>query len=111
VPTATSRACWAATFVTSGLISLEEAVRRLAALPAQNLKLDRRGRLATGFFADVVVFDPATIRDKATYAEPHQYAEGVQHVFVNGVQVLKDGVQTGARPGRVIRGPGWRRLA
>jgi len=97
--------------VTSGLISLEEAVRRLAALPAQNLKLDRRGRLATGFFADVVVFDPATIRDKATYAEPHQYAEGVQHVFVNGVQVLKDGVQTGARPGRVIRGPGWRRLA
>ena len=88
------------------LISLEEAVRRLAASPAENLKLDRRGRLAKDFFADVVVVDPPTIRDKATYAEPHQYAEGVQHVFVNGVQVLKDGVHTGARPGRVVRGPG-----
>ena len=91
------------------LIPLEEAVRRLAALPAENLKLDRRGRLAVGSFADVVVFDPARIRDQATYAEPHQYAEGVQEVFVNGVQVLKEGEHTGARPGRVIRGPGVRR--
>ena len=90
------------------VISLEEAVRRLAALPAENLKLDRRGRLAEGYFADVVLFDPVSIRDRATYAEPHQYAEGVQHVFVNGVQVLKDGQHTGARPGRVVRGPGWR---
>jgi N-acyl-D-amino-acid deacylase len=90
------------------LIPLEEAVRRLAALPAENLKLDRRGRLAPGFFADVVVFDPASVCDRATYAEPHQYADGVQHVLVNGVQVLKAGKHTGARPGRVVRGPGWR---
>jgi N-acyl-D-amino-acid deacylase len=89
------------------LIPLEEAVRRLAALPAENLKLAGRGRLGPGFFADVVVFDPASIRDKATYAEPHQYAEGVRHVLVNGVPVLKDGEHTGARPGRVIRGPGY----
>ena len=91
------------------LIPLEEAVRRLAALPAENLKLDRRGRLAPGFFADVVVFDPASVCDRATYAEPHQYADGVQHVLVNGVQVLKAGKHTGARQGRVVRGPGWRR--
>jgi N-acyl-D-amino-acid deacylase len=89
------------------LIPLQEAVRRLAALPAENLKLDRRGRLAPGFFADVVIFDPATIRDKASYAEPHQYAEGVEHVLVNGVQVLKNGEHTGARPGRVVRGPSY----
>ena len=86
------------------LIPLEEAVRRLAALPAQNLRLDRRGRLASGYFADVVVFDPAAVRDTATYAQPHQYAEGVHDVFVNGVQVLRAGEHTGARPGRVIRG-------
>jgi N-acyl-D-amino-acid deacylase len=90
-----------------GLIPLQEAVRRLAALPAENLKLAGRGRLAPGFLADIVVFNPAGIRDKATYAEPHQYAEGVQHVLVNGVQVLKDGEHTGARPGRVVRGPGY----
>ncbi len=76
-------------------------------LPAANLKLDRRGRLAPGYFADVVVFDPDTIQDHATYAEPHQYATGMVHVFVNGVQVLKDGEHTGATPGRVVRGPGW----
>ena len=88
------------------LIPLEEAVRRLAALPAQNLRLDRRGQLASGYFADVVVFDPAAVRDTATYAQPHQYAEGVHDVFVNGVQVLRAGEHTGARPGRVIRGSG-----
>src|SRR5919202_2349645 len=88
------------------LIPLEEAVRRLAALPAQKLRLDRRGRLASGYFADVVVFDPAAVRDTATYAQPHQYAEGDDDVFVNGVQVLRAGEHTGARPGRVIRGSG-----
>jgi N-acyl-D-aspartate/D-glutamate deacylase len=90
------------------VISLEQAVQRLASLPAENLKLDRRGRLAAGYFADVVVFDPARVRDTATYAQPHSYAEGVRDVLVNGVPVLRDGEHTNARPGRVIRGPGWR---
>lgn len=89
------------------VIPLSEAVRRLTALPAENLKIERRGRIAPGYFADVVVFDPATIEDHATFEQPHQYATGVLHVFVNGVQVLKDGEHTGATPGRVVRGPGW----
>ncbi|MBW2495065.1 MAG: D-aminoacylase [Deltaproteobacteria bacterium] len=89
------------------LISLEEAIRKLAALPCQNLWLDRRGELKEGFFADVVVFDPGQIQDHATFVEPHQYATGMLHVFVNGTQVLKDGEHTGATPGRVVRGPGW----
>jgi len=89
------------------VISLEEAVRKLAALPAQNMKIDRRGELKQGFFADVVVFDADTIRDNATFVEPHQYATGMLHVFVNGEQVLRDGEHTGATPGRVVRGPGW----
>ena len=88
------------------LVSLEDAVRRLSALPAENLGLDRRGRLAPGMFADVVVFDPATIADRATFEKPHQYAVGMRHVFVNGVQVLKDGQHTGATPGRALKGPG-----
>jgi N-acyl-D-amino-acid deacylase len=91
-----------------GVISLEEAVRRLTSLPASNLGIRRRGSLEPGYFADVVVFDPATIIDHATYSEPHQYASGVVHVFVNGVQVLRDGEHTGALPGRVVRGPGWK---
>lgn len=90
-----------------GLIPLEEAVRRLTTLPASNLKLRRRGALKPGYFADVVVFDPKEIRDHATFAEPHQYATGVVHVFVNGTAVLRDGEHTGATPGRVVRGPGW----
>jgi N-acyl-D-amino-acid deacylase len=90
------------------VIPLEEAIRRLTSLPAGNLKLHRRGSLAVGHLADVVVFDPATIQDRATFDHPHQYATGVVHVFVNGVQVLKDGEHTGAKPGRVVRGPGWR---
>jgi N-acyl-D-amino-acid deacylase len=89
------------------LIPLEKAIRKLAALPAENLGIERRGRLEEGFFADVVVFDPQTIRDHATYLEPHQYATGMVHVFVNGTQVLRDGEHTGATPGRVVRGPGW----
>ena len=93
---------------TEKLLSLEEAVRRLTHFPATNLKLDRRGLLAPGYYGDVVVFDPATIIDHATFEAPHQYATGVVHVFVNGVQVLKDGNHTGATPGRFVRGPGWK---
>lgn len=92
-----------------GLIPLEEAVRRLAALPADNLRLDRRGRLLPGHFADVVIFDPATIQDHATFDRPHQYATGVRDVLVNGVPVLRDGEHTGATPGRVVDGPGRKR--
>ena len=85
-----------------------DAVRRLTAFPAENLGLTRRGRLKPGAFADVVVFDPATIQDHATFDKPHQYATGVRDVFVNGQQVLKNGEHTGARPGRVVRGRGWK---
>jgi N-acyl-D-amino-acid deacylase len=88
------------------VITLPEAIRRLSAFPATNLGLDRRGFLKEGMFADVVVFDPATIADRATYEKPHQYAVGVKHVFVNGVQVIKDGRHTGAKPGRALWGPG-----
>ena len=88
------------------VISLSEAIRRLSGLPATNLGLDRRGFLKTGMFADVVVFDPQTIADRATFENPHQYSVGVKHVFVNGVQVLKDGEHTGAKPGRALWGPG-----
>jgi N-acyl-D-amino-acid deacylase len=91
------------------VIPLEEAIRRLTGLPAANLKLDRRGLLKEGCFADVVVFDPAKIQDHATFDRPHQYSTGVLHVFVNGTQVLKNGEHTGAKPGRVVRGPGWKR--
>jgi N-acyl-D-aspartate/D-glutamate deacylase len=88
------------------VITLPEAVRRLSALPASNLGLDHRGMLKEGMFADVVVFDPATIADRATFEKPHQYAIGMKHVFVNGMQVLKDGEHTGAKPGRALWGPG-----
>ncbi len=91
-----------------GVISLEEAIRKLTSLPTSNLGIEERGRLAEGFFADVVVFDPATIIDNATYDEPHQLATGVAHVFVNGVQVLEDAQPTGEMSGRFVRGPGWR---
>ena len=85
------------------LITLEEAVRRLTSLPASNLKIKKRGSLSVGNYADIVVFDPARIQDNATFENPHQYATGVFHVFVNGVQVLKDGEHTGVMPGRAIR--------
>ena len=88
------------------VISLTEAVRRLTSLPATNLGLDHRGLLKEGMFADVVVFDPQTIADRATFENPHQLAVGVKHVFVNGVQVLKDGEHTGAKPGKALWGPG-----
>src|SRR5437588_13130659 len=88
------------------LLPLEQAIRKLTSLPATNLGLERRGTLKEGYFADVVVFDPQTIIDRATYDKPHQYAVGVKHVFVNGTQVLKDGEHTGAKPGRALSGLG-----
>lgn len=87
------------------VIPLEEAVRRLSSLPATNLGLENRGMLREGMFADVVIFDPAQIADRATFEKPHQYAIGMKHVFVNGVQVLKDGEHTGAKPGRAVLNP------
>jgi N-acyl-D-amino-acid deacylase len=89
------------------LLPLEEAIRRLTRLPAENWKLHGRGCLDQGCYADVVVFDPTTIGDRATFDEPQQYATGVRDVLVNGVPVLREGTHTGAYPGRVVRGPGW----
>lgn len=88
------------------IISLPEAVRRLARLPADNLELDRRGRIEEGYFADIVVFDPATVADRATYDNPHQYSVGVRDVIVNGRPALRDGEHTGTFPGRALYGPG-----
>jgi N-acyl-D-amino-acid deacylase len=88
------------------VLSMTDAIHRLSGLPAANLGLDHRGFLKEGMFADVVVFDPATITDHATFEKPHQYATGVKHVFVNGVQVIKNGEHTGAKPGRALWGPG-----
>lgn len=88
-------------------VSLAEAIRRLTALPASNLSLERRGRLKAGYFADVVVFDPARIQDHATYTEPNQLATGVRFVLVNGAVALEDGKATGAPTGRFVRGQGW----
>lgn len=89
------------------VIPLEEAIRKLTSLSAKKLKIKKRGVLKTGYYADVVIFDPNTIKDNATFEKPHQYATGVHHVFVNGVQVLKEGEPTGKAAGRVVRGPGW----
>ncbi|GAB4527480.1 MAG: D-aminoacylase [Parvularculaceae bacterium] len=89
------------------VIPLEEAIRKLTSFPAQNLKIRDRGRLEEGYYADIVIFDPETVTDHATFEEPHQLATGVNHVFVNGVAVLRDMEHTGATPGRVVRGPGW----
>ena len=91
-----------------GVITLEDGIRRLTSFPAQNLKIKRRGLLVPGYYADLVVFDPEKVKDIATFEHPHQYAEGVLHVWVNGQQVLKDGEHTGAMPGRFVRGPGYR---
>jgi len=85
---------------------LEEAIYKLSCLPAEHLKLQRRGRLKTVFFADIVLFYPATIQDHATFQQPHQYATGVSDVWVNGRAVLSKGNPTGATPGRFVKGPG-----
>ena len=90
------------------IIPIEQAVRRLSALPAHNLKLKNRGELKPGYFADIAIFDPRTISDRATFEKPHQYSTGMVHVFVNGTQALKNGEHTGAKPGQVVRGPGWK---
>jgi len=90
------------------VISLEEAIRKLTSLPAANLKIRKRGSIKAGFYADLAIFNPETIRDNATFETPQKYSTGMVHVFVNGVQVLKDGEHTGAMPGRVVRGPGWK---
>lgn len=93
------------------LIPLEEAVRRLTSLPAGNLNLLDRGALRPGYFGDVVIFDPATVGDRATFEKPHQYATGVRDVFVNGTAVLRGGDPTGATPGKAVRGSGWKRCS
>lgn len=91
------------------IISLQEAVRRMTSLPASNLKIRKRGRLVTGYYADVVIFDPKTINDQATFENPQQYAIGMNHVFINGTQVLNNGEHTNAKPGRIVYGPGWKK--
>ncbi len=90
------------------VITLEEAIRRLTSLPAETLKIGERGRLEPGYFADVAIFDPDAVADKATFEKPHQYSVGMLHVLVNGVPVVSDGEHTGATPGRAVRGPGWK---
>jgi dihydroorotase/N-acyl-D-amino-acid deacylase len=91
-----------------GIISLEDAVRKMSGAVAERLLIGDRGLLRPGMYADVVVFDPATIRENATYERPNQLSTGVREVFVNGVEVIRDGRHTGAKPGRIVRGPGWR---
>jgi len=90
-----------------GLLTLQQAIRKASALPAENLSIRERGRLEEGYYADVLVFDPETIIDKATFENPHQYSVGMEQVFVNGEQVIANGEHTGGKPGRVVRGPGW----
>jgi N-acyl-D-amino-acid deacylase len=90
------------------VLTMEEAIRKLTSLPASNLKIKKRGVLQSGYYADLAIFDPAKIQDHATFENPHQYSTGMVHVFVNGTQVLANGEHTGATPGRVVRGPGWK---
>jgi len=89
---------------------LQDAVYKLSKLPASNLKLIKRGELKTGYYADIVLFDPNTVQDHASYEKPLQYATGVTGVFVNGVQVIKNGEHTNAKPGRFIKGPGYKNV-
>jgi N-acyl-D-amino-acid deacylase len=90
------------------VISMAEAIRRLTSLPASNLKIEKRGSIQIGYYADLAIFDPVKIQDHATFENPHQYSTGMVHVFVNGIQVLENGEHTNAKPGRVVRGPGWK---
>ena len=90
------------------VITLPDAIRKLSKLPATNLKIRDRGELAAGYFADIVIFDPSTVSDHATFDAPHQYSTGMEHVIVNGEPVIHYGDHTGALPGQVVRGPGWR---
>ncbi len=90
------------------VIPMEEAIRKLTSLPASNMKIRKRGLLKKGYFADIVVFDPQTISDHATFSKPHQLSTGVTDVFVNGTRVLKNGEHTGEKPGRFVKGPGYR---
>jgi N-acyl-D-amino-acid deacylase len=90
------------------VISLEEAIRKLTSLPCDNLKIKKRGRLVVGNYADIVIFDPMKIQDKATFEKPHQLSEGMMHVFVNGTQVVNNGQHTNKKPGRFVKGPGWK---
>jgi N-acyl-D-amino-acid deacylase len=106
-----SRDCWVKYVRDEKVMTLQEAIRRMTSLPASNLKIERRGSIAVGNFADIVIFNPDAITDKATFEDAHQYAEGVVHVFVNGVQVLNNGNHTGAMPGKCVRGPGWKASA
>jgi N-acyl-D-amino-acid deacylase len=91
------------------LISLQEAIRKLTKLAASSLHISKRGELKPGYFADIIIFDPATVNDKASYEKPHQYSEGMLHVWVNGVQVLKNGEHTLEKPGRFVKGPGYKK--
>ncbi len=93
------------------LITWEDAIRRLTLLPASNLKIKKRGQLAVGYYADIAIFNPTTIRDLATFENPKVYSEGMVHVFVNGIQVLNEGEHTGAKPGRIVRGPGYKKVS
>jgi N-acyl-D-amino-acid deacylase len=91
------------------MLNLQQAVQQLSKLPATNLKLQKRGELKQGHYADIVIFDPRTVQDHATYEEPQQYATGISDVLVNGVQVIKNGEHTGASPGRFVKGPGYKK--
>lgn len=90
------------------VISLQEAIRKLTSLPCDNLKIQKRGRLKVGYYADILAFDLAKMKDNATFEKPHQLSEGMVHVFVNGQQVLKDGTHTGVKSGKFVKGPGWK---
>lgn len=89
-------------------LTMKEAIRRLTSLPAKNTGIQNRGSIEIDNYADIVIFDPKKVNDKATFEKPHQYAVGMKHVFVNGTQVLNNGIHTGAMPGKIVRGPGWR---
>jgi N-acyl-D-amino-acid deacylase len=89
------------------ILSLEEAIRKMTNLPAHILSINKRGLLKEGYYADITIFDPTSIIDKATFEDPHQYAVGINAVLVNGVLVVENGLHNGNKPGRVLRGPGY----